>query len=202
MVHFLFIFLPCLNVKCWTPAWDLPTQFEYLNSLSSPFNLAEGFSGKRPKFSSSGRAGDAATPGGPRSAFGAVLLPSAGPGSAAPLRFYSFLLAPSRASPGQSLAWTRGICQNMPTVTPCAPDPPWQQGCFWPDMRGGLFLKTPAHNKNLNLCKVLSFTLHWVRTQKLSVCPSPHSYSESGLWGKEQLPAWTAHNQPAGLAAS
>lgn len=92
----------------------LCTQFEYLNSLPSLLSLAEGFSGECLKFSIWGRAGDAAVPSRQGSAFSALLLPSAGPGSAAALiSLIPLPLAPSRASPGYRLARTWGICQIL-----------------------------------------------------------------------------------------
>lgn len=99
----------------------LRTQFEYLNSLCSLFNLAEGFSGECLKFSIWGRAGDAAAPSAQGSAFGALLLPSAG--SAAAL----ILLIPPGTQQSQPRGRTSLHLRQLPnilTVTPCVSDLP------------------------------------------------------------------------------
>lgn len=167
----------------------LCTQFEYLNSLPSLLSLAEGFSGECLKFSIWGRAGDAAVPSRQGSTFSALLLPSAGPGSAAALiSLIPLPLAPRRASPGYRLARTWGICQIL-----------WQSHRVFlichnkrdaPSQKSrGVVLKRPAHCKKTAL-ENTQFYMHWVRIQRPSVGPLSHSYYESKLWSKIQLPAW------------
>lgn len=86
--------------------------------------------------------------------------------------------------------------------------------CSWPALVTGMLLTwhardfvlvfslkkkqhttTHQHTTQISPCEVLSFTLHWVRKQRLSVGPSSHTYSESKSW-RQRTTASLGHTEP------